>query len=350
MPVPLKLVPGNAADIAEFWVLTEEAVDQLDAFVRDADERLDVALVVRRGQCEWADDNRPEDAALEAIAAGAAARQGAWIQAVLEAAQPVLAGRQAAHADACPRRGAQLLADDPAQIVWLMPQADGKFIPEVLPDDAFRPLADWIDYVIDHEHEKISAWINATRFDFAAFICRDDQPEPSDRRPTSRGKAARASATICSTSRTGRFGPAKGATKKPAATDATDLQVAAEVVPPSELKVRLREVEEQFKNFDGPLDDPAAALWPQLARLNAGLKDKSEAAICWTNAFWEEHEHSSASTWDWLHSEDAEARQVPSAVEWDAALAVKMPSPEAIRGFAAGWFTHAGCSRCRRRS
>src|SRR5205814_6060646 len=36
----------------------------------------------------------------------------------------------------------RLLADDPAQVVWLMPQADGKFTPEVLPDSAFRPLED----------------------------------------------------------------------------------------------------------------------------------------------------------------------------------------------------------------
>src|SRR5258708_37677421 len=40
LSVPLKLVPGNAADVAELWVPAEEAVDQPDALVRDADERL----------------------------------------------------------------------------------------------------------------------------------------------------------------------------------------------------------------------------------------------------------------------------------------------------------------------
>ena len=40
LTVPLRLVPGNAADVAELWVLTRDAVDQLDALVRDADERL----------------------------------------------------------------------------------------------------------------------------------------------------------------------------------------------------------------------------------------------------------------------------------------------------------------------
>ena len=34
----------------------------------------------------------------------------------------------------------KLLAEDPALVVWLSPEADGKFTPRTLPDDAFRPL------------------------------------------------------------------------------------------------------------------------------------------------------------------------------------------------------------------
>ena len=230
----------------------------------------------------------------------------------------------------------KLLADDPAQVVWLMPLADGKFTPEVLPDDAFRPLADWIEYVIDHEHEKIGAWINSTRFDFDSFICRDDLPDPPKPPAEKLRKSRKGDRDDSVDKKDKEIAPAKEATKKPASSDSTDLQIAVEVVPPSALKVRLREIEEQFKNFDGPLDDPTrAALWPQLARLNAGLKDKSEAAICWTNALWEDSELASENTWNWLHTEDADARPVPTAVEWDTALAAKMPSPEAIRGFAA---------------
>ena len=48
------------------------------------------------------------------------------------------------------------------------------FRPETLPEDAFRPLIDWIDYVLDHEKEPLQAWVQAAQFDFEAFICDED--------------------------------------------------------------------------------------------------------------------------------------------------------------------------------
>ena len=300
-------MPGNAADLVELWVLTEEAVDQLDALVRDADERLMsrllFAVATEDGKTTIVLKTRPSKLSPPVLPLDKVLGfKPYWKLPNLflpagKRLMPTL------------RRDAvrKLLADDPAQVVWLMPSADGKFTPEVLPDDAFRPLADWIDYVIDHEHEKIGAWINATRFDFDSFICRDDLPDPPKPPVDKSRKGRKVDRDDVLDKSDKEIGPAKGATKKPASSDAMDLQIAAEIVPPSELKVRLREIEEQFKNFDGPLDDPArAALWPQLARLNAGLKDKSEAAICWTNAFWGEPELAAEDTWNWLHAEDAE--------------------------------------------
>ena len=128
----------------------------------------------------------------------------------------------------------------------------------------------------------------------------------------------------------------KGGRKKAPAADEADFLAPVEIAPPDELKVRRRELEDRFKRADGPLDAPdRVALWPQLARLNAALKEKSEAAICWTSAFWELPEVPADGSWGWLHTEDPAARKVPTADEWDAALAVKMPSPEAARGVAA---------------
>ena len=40
LTIPLKLAAGNAADLPEFWVLRDRAAERLDAFVRDADDRL----------------------------------------------------------------------------------------------------------------------------------------------------------------------------------------------------------------------------------------------------------------------------------------------------------------------
>ena len=40
--------------------------------------------------------------------------------------------------------------------------------------DVFRPLADWIDYVLDQEQQPLTAWVQATRFDFEPFVCREE--------------------------------------------------------------------------------------------------------------------------------------------------------------------------------
>src|SRR5262245_6112848 len=168
-----------------------------------------------------------------------------------------------------------------------MPQGDGaKFTPEVLPDDAFRPLEDWIDYVIDHEHEPLQAWVQATHFDFDSFVCTEDQPERPKPPPAEKGKRSRKGEE----SRDDAELPPlpKGDKKKPPPAVESDFLDQAETAPPNELKLKRTELEERFKAIDGPLDAPErVALWSQLARLNAALKDSAEAAICWTNSFWE---------------------------------------------------------------
>ncbi|MFX8945891.1 hypothetical protein ABTN08_19695, partial [Acinetobacter baumannii] len=44
--VPLRLVPGNAADAPELWVLRGDGVNQLDQFVKEADDRVTQRLKV----------------------------------------------------------------------------------------------------------------------------------------------------------------------------------------------------------------------------------------------------------------------------------------------------------------
>lgn len=336
LAVPLRLVPGNAADVAELWVLTEDAVDQLDALVRDADERLlarlSFAVARENGQTTIVLKTRPSKLSPPVLPlAKATAFKPYWklpnlFLPVGRRLTPTL------------RRDAvrRLLADDPAQVVWLMPEADGKFTPEVLPDDAFRPLEDWIDYVIDHDHEKLAAWVQATRFDFDSFVCTDEQPDKPKPPPGDKERKGRKGDRPAGPEEPEAPATPKGGRKKAQASAEADFVAAAEAAPPSELKIRLREVEDQFKQAEGPLDVPErVALWPELARLNAALHDKAEAAICWTNAFWELPEVPADAAWAWLRTEDPTARPVPTAEGWDAALAARMPSPEAVRGFAA---------------
>jgi hypothetical protein len=337
LAVPLRLVPGNAADVAELWVLSEDAVNQLDALVRDADDRLmsrlSFAVANENGRTTIILKTRPSRLDPPVLpVAKAIAFKPFWklpnlFLPVGKRLMPTL------------RRDAvrKLLADDPAQVVWLMPTADGKFTPEVLPDEAFRPLEDWIDYVIDHEHEPLTAWVQATRFDFDGFVCKEDQPEKPKGPPSEKKRGRKTDRDEESLDESGDAPPVKGAKRKsPAGGDESDFAVPVEAVAPNEVKVKLRELENEFLAVQGPLDAPERqGLWPQLAQYNALDGRELEAAICWTNAFWELPEVPAEGAFAWLKSEDKAARKLPSMDQFDAAMADRDQSPQAVRTFVA---------------
>src|SRR5438309_7143409 len=66
------------------------------------------------------------------------------------------------------------LCFEPGVITWLHPHGDGACTPECLTDTAFRPLAEWVDYVLEHERRPLEEWVQSTLFDFEAFVCTDD--------------------------------------------------------------------------------------------------------------------------------------------------------------------------------
>jgi hypothetical protein len=339
LTVPLRLVPGNAADVPEMWVLTKDAVDQLDALVRDADERLMARLsfaVAREpdGRTTIVLRTRPSKLSPPVLSlAKAHVFKPYWKLPNLFL--PV--GRRlmpTMRRDAVRKK----LADNPDQVVWLMPGADGRFTPEMLPDEAFRPLEDWIDYVIDHEREPLKSWVQATHFDFESFVCRDEGPDKPKAPPDKGKKNKKGGADPDSADADLPPIVPKGGRKKAqaSATDEADFLAPAAAVAPNELKVQLRALEDQFKSVEGPLDAPERVeLWSQIARLNAALRDTAEAAICWTNAFWELPEVPPDASLLWLRSEDPQARSSPTAEEFDAAVSVKLPSPHEVRALAA---------------
>src|SRR5262249_14991176 len=159
--------------------------------------------------------------------------------------------------------------DDPEQITWLYPHADGTFTPESLPDAVFRPLADWIDYMLDHERAALSAWVQSTEFDFERFICKDEEERP---RPKKEQKEPKPDRKKPEGPRAGaRAGAGAGKSRKKESAEAEPL-AALPRAEPSELQKQLKTAEERFLALEGPIDDPERlALWPQLAMLNTAL-------------------------------------------------------------------------------
>ncbi len=338
LTVPLRLAAGNAAEVPEMWVLKDNAFDVFDAFVRDADERLmnrlafavaengesGPVIVVRTRTSKLAPPAIELPGALGYVPFR---RLNNLFLPVGTRLQPTL------------RRDAvrKMLAEDDAQVVWLTSLGNGHFVPESLPDAAFRPLPDWVDYVIDRERQPLQDWIQATRFDFDDFICKEETPlEPP--KPPGSGKAGKRKPgerpDKIDAGETTDAAEEKG--KKRPRTREEDAYAAPQLpAKPDELKIKRTELEQAFLAIDGPLDAPERlALWPQLARVNAALGDQSRAAICWLNGAWEMNEFPPEAAQAWLEGEDGAARE-KFGMELDRLLAVTSPLKTDMRHLAA---------------
>lgn len=303
--VPLKLTPGNASDAPELWVFNEDALAQLDAFVRDADERLLQRLRFAVAT-DTADTTRivlrvaPSKLSLPVLALP----KGIGFRAYQKLPNLFLPVGTRLHPQL--RRSAvrDLLAADTNRAVWLMPTANGAFAPESIAEDAFRPLEDWVEYQIALAQVPLQAWIAASQFDFQTFQCTDTggpKPKGPDDRPKNE-----TSTPVTGKGKSESKERAKGTETTATASD--QLQPIPEKVPPSEWHRRRLALQTEFLNAAGSLDDPdKKALWPALARANAGAGDSNEATICWLNALWEYDEPPRELVEGWRETEGASA-------------------------------------------
>lgn len=330
--VPLRLTPGTTTEPAELWVLRDNALAQLDDLVRTADEQLMLRLAFAVAQQEKEplivlrvrpSKQPPPVLVLEGQAFRSFLRLPNLFVPIGQRLHPTL------------RRDAvvKLLASDTTRITWLHPQEKGSFIPESLPDTAFRPLQDWVQYVLDHEQKPLEAWIQAARFDFEPFICKDEAAPPKEPPPKQEVQKSR---------KTKKEGEEENR-PKPAETEQT-VKAAEEAYlaprlpkSPSEIELKLRETERQFLDLTSPLDaTDRQQLWHQMAHYNAALGHAMDATVCWCHALWEEN--AQPENW-WLGWRQSEARSVPGGLfhmeHVRKLLEHTHPSPSEMRAFAA---------------
>jgi hypothetical protein len=337
LTVPLRLAPCGGQEPAELWVLRERAVETLDEFVRSADDillnRLSFAVGEGEGQVRVIVLRTRPSKLPPPVLQLPAQEYRKYLK--LENLFLPLGWRlhPPLRRDAVRKH----LADDPDQVTWLHPHGDGTFTPESLPENVFRPLTDWIDYVLDHDHAALRAWMQSIQFDFDPFICKDeDQPRPDkkkgeEREPRSPRKGTAGPAADA---------PAASTTKGPARTGKAEDRVAPlpelPKASPDERKRKLAELEKQFLRIEGGLDAPERqALWPELALLNAALPhNQGDAMLCWVHALWEEGPDSArwARGWAWTENKGA---GMPGATEIDRVLKSQRRSKADVRLLAA---------------
>ncbi len=324
MKVPLRLAPSGSQDPAELWVLRERPVAALDAFVRSADDHLLGRLSFAVGEGVGGAKIVVLRVRPSRLPPPVLPLQATEFRPYLKL--PNLFMPQGWRLHPPLRRDAvrKLFAEDPDQVTWLFPHEDGTFTPEGLPDSVFRPLADWIDYVLDHDRAALQGWMQSMQFEFEPFVCRDDQdPRPTrDREKKDRGREVRArkehEAAETAEASLAAVQPGKG--PKQNAEAAEPLPELSRATP-TELQLQLAALERRFLELEGGLDARARqALWPQLALLNTALDHFSDAGLCWTHALWGEDGPVPQHAWGWVRTENRERAALPGARDIDQIL------------------------------
>jgi len=282
--VALSLKPAGSLEPAELWVLGQEGIEQLDSLVRNGDDTLLSQLSFAVGESEGKRTvvvrARPSKKAPPVLVLS-----GVACRSYLKLPNLFVPCDRRLHPPLRRDAVAKLLAQDQQLLTWLLPGEDGQFRPESLPDDAFRPLEQWIDYVLEQEHQPLAAWMEVNRFHFESFVCREDQrekakPPPPKKKTGKDGVAATKRSKDDSAEGSHEDDPKKFVAMKPLA----ELPQQE----PDELAIRLAACEQAFTDLESPLDSPQRrSMWRELGEINAALGHQHDASICFSNAWWE---------------------------------------------------------------
>ena len=300
---PLSLRPAGSTEGAELWVLRDNAAAEVNRFIQNADDlmvqRLAFAVARRGEETIVVLRLRPSRLAPPELTL-----KGEAYKSYLKMPNLFLPTGMGLHPPLRRDMVRKLLADDPAKLFWLQPLGDGAIRPETLPEDAFRPLADWVDYVLDHEQEALQAWVQASQFDFEPFICREAPAGKPEKPSSKRRRVAKEEVETGESEKTPSApviqAEAESLTKTETKEDKKEA-TTVELAKPDVLRDELRNLEDQFAAFEGGLDAPARqAMWPRLASLNAALGAAEEAGVCWVHALWGSETITADDAWKWF--------------------------------------------------
>jgi hypothetical protein len=360
LSVPLRLAQGGGKETAELWVIRDDAIAQLDALVQSASDSVLARMAFAVGT--FADQTAvvlrvrpskqpPPVLVLDAITYRAFLKLPNLFLPCGQHLQPPL------------RRDAvrQRLAENPAVVTWLHPLGDGSFTAESLPDTAFRPLTEWVDYVLDQERGPLEAWVESTQFEFESFRCTEEAPDKprKQRAPEQRRPATTEPAELP----TQVMPPIPPPVSAEFIIEDDEEPIIFQGRPePSELRKQLDTLEAKFLTVPGPLDAPERqALWPTLAEMNAAL-GSDDAIVCWLHALWSVD---APQSWAgrWLKAEarlltqhettkgrkPAPLLPTSSGIELDRLLAANDPSTGEVRSLAANllWIAHRAAGGAR---
>ncbi len=315
LQVPLRLSRSTGQESAEVIVLTKDALGQLERFVQSSSdgalERMAFAVVEGAAGTEHTVVVRIRPGRTPApvlIFDGLACRNflkipNLFVPLGLRIHPPL-------------RRDAvrELLAADESRLVWLAPidatDAEANagrplpFVARSVPDSAFLPMSNWVDYVLDYEREPLSEWRNSHQFQFEEFICKAESSGPKlNEAPVEKPKkkSSGPKATASQESQTESKKTLMDRLIAKFRRSATDPVEDAEAV---RLRAKLSEVEARFLELETQLDDPARGpMWLEMADLNAALDRFADSSICRQHQFWDAESPETTLLELWFHTD-----------------------------------------------
>jgi tetratricopeptide (TPR) repeat protein len=275
IPVPLSLARSARRADASLWVVSRDAVGQVERFVRSTPDE-----VVSKYLFAIADEPTPR-VFLRRKAASRGVDEPS-LDAEAFAAHPQIANLFVpADASLEPplRHGRlrELLAPDPALAVLV---SRGARSIERIPDDAFRPLDAFVDYLVDREARVLATWVESATFDFLEYAVDDAPPaEREERRHTTKRDGSVGAATAPA--------PAAPRRKRREASPAAPAPPVPLTLAPSAAAEALTRAERAFLDSEAPLDDPArVAMWIEMGDLAESLGRERDAAHAFARALW----------------------------------------------------------------
>jgi len=237
-----------------------------------------------------------------------------------------------------------LLAPDPEQVTWLTP-GDGPttFALERIPDNAFAPLDEWVEYVVHSDAQELDPWIRAATFDFDAYesvgVEWSEGPAVEQRpAPRKEKKPERQRAPQPATSRAAEPLQEYEAEVEQAPRPVEEVLPVLELSRGSKDEQALADLERRFLDLDAPAEAPERGeLWLEMARLNTGLSRQRDAGLCWTRALWEaegQRERVVAQHWSVAEAMLQGDRSGGDARLLDRLLATAEPAPQQVRAVA----------------
>ncbi len=304
--IPLELAVGSTQEAAELWVLSGKAMDQVEKLIRRSDDRLISRLAF--AVATSSDDSEPT-----VIIRARPSKQlppilvldGVVCRPYLKIPNLFLPVGHRLHPPLRRDAVVKLLAREPDQITWLIPGDERSFAPESIPDKAFRPMSDWIDYVIDHQSKPLQVWVASHQFEFEHFICSDDVEK---KKPSPPKKLVRESSDDFDVNiKAPEIKVTKKKLRKKSSDDDAKLSFTDPVAKKpthDKLQLRLRQLESDFQRSDEPIDSPVrASIWKEMAITNAELNHRFDATVCWVNSLWGQSAPDPTCLDQWLRCE-----------------------------------------------